>query len=103
MTEQLETPTVKRSIARLVGQLTILAACSTVDYRVPSGVTAELRADLHQLAQLENVPLVVAAKSLVEAAIEHSISPNKTTHANCRVTRDALGDLMIHSKVIKGK
>lgn len=102
MAKQTETPSVKRSIARLVGQHTILAAYSSVDYGVQSGVTAELRADLHQLAQLESVPLVDAGRALVEAAIKHSISPNKTTHANCRVTRDALGDLMIHSKVIKG-
>lgn len=102
MTEQLETPAVKRSIARLVGQRTILAAFSTVDYENPSGVTTDLRADLHQLAQLESVPLVVAGRALVEAAIKHSISPNETTHANCRAARDALGDLMIHSKVIKG-
>lgn len=94
---------IPRSIARSVTQHTTLAAFSTADcYGVPAGVTAELQADLHELAQLESSPLVDAAKSLVKVAIQHSISPNETTYTIARAARDALGDLLIRTKEIKG-
>lgn len=94
---------VKRSVARKVVENTTVAAFVTLDcYGTPPGVTAELQGSLHELEQLESSQLVDAAKSLVQIAIEHSISPNETTHTNARAARDALADLMIHSKEIKG-
>lgn len=97
------TQEVKKSIARSVTQHTVLAAFSTVDcYGVPSGITKDLQADLSELGQLESHPLVDAAQTLVKAAIKHSILPTETTHAESRIARDALGDLLIQSKEIKG-
>lgn len=94
---------VKKSIARSVSQHTILAAFSTVDcYGTATWITGDLFAGLHELDKLENCPLVDAAKTLVKIAIEHSISPNETTHANARAATDALADLMIRTKEIKG-
>ena len=103
MTEQLETHEVKKSIARLVTKHTALAAFATVDcYGVPPRFTAELQADLHELEQLDSSPIVDAAKSLVKVAVQHSISPNETTYTIARSARDALGDLLIRTKEIKG-
>ena len=97
------TQEVKRSVARIVTQNTMLAAFSTIEcYGVPPGVTAELREDLRELEKLESSPLVAAAKSLVKAAIAHSISPNETTYSEARAMRDALGDLLIRTKEVKG-
>ena len=99
----MKTHDVKKSVARTVTKHTIFAAYSTIDcYGVPPEVTAELQADLQELDKLEASPLVDAAKSLVKIAIEHSISPTETTHSLARVARDALADLMIHSREVKG-
>lgn len=103
MSAQFETHEVKRSIARSVTKHTAIAAFSTADcYGDPPSLTKELQADLHELDQLESIPLVEAAKSLVKIAIKHSISPNEITHTLARNARDILGDLLINTKEIKG-
>lgn len=93
---------VKKSIARSVAQHTISAAFSTVNCYAPPGVTTELKADLHELEQLDSSPLVDAAKTMVEVAITHSIKPTEATHATARAATDTLADLMIRTKEIKG-
>lgn len=94
---------IPKTIARKVTEHTVLAAFSTVDYKgLSNWITGDLHADLHALNQLEDSPLVDAAKTLVKVAIAHSIYPNETTHTEARVARDALANIMIHTKEIKG-
>ncbi|MCK1998315.1 hypothetical protein MPH47_14010 [Psychrobacillus psychrodurans] len=94
---------VKKSTGRLVTKHTILAAFTTMDcYGVASKVTEDLKADLHELKQLEESALVDAAISLVNIAIKHSIKPVTATYDEARIARDELGELLINSKEIRG-
>lgn len=94
---------VKKSIARKVTERTILAAFSTNDMAgLPKWVVGDLQADMNELNQLEDSPLVEAAKRLVAVAISHGIYPNETTHKEARAARDALGDLLMSVKEVKG-
>lgn len=103
MAEQIETLKVKKSVARKVTQHTMLAALITIDcYGGPYDYTADLQADLLELQKLERSPLVDAAVELVTIGIAHAKKPTTETFDKARIARDALGDLLMTAKEIKG-
>ena len=94
---------VKKSIARSVTQNTMLAALITIDcYGGPYDYTAQLESDLLELQKLEPSPLVDAAVELVTIGIAHAKKPTTETFDKARIARDALGDLLMSAKEVKG-
>lgn len=91
---------IKKSAANKVVRHTMTAATSTLDcYGSPHGITDVLNADLKELQQLEQSPIVDAAIRLVEIAIIHAAKPTTKSHTEARVARDELGDFLIGAKV----